>query len=235
MQVTNTVSFRFNKHNRYEVEQAVRSAFLPAGKAVNLFNRCADTLENVCSANGGALAFAKSLRKRIQGVVVDVNNNSGVNMLPFFYTGTNALDVEEAQRVLTTGDHVRVWLYDKKRGYGFYHHGIYDGNGMVYEYNGRYPSQDLYIIEKVSLESFARGKRVELDNRERALYTPDEIVRRAESRLGERAYNLFTNNCETFATWCRCGSPLPVNNENVLPVLQGETTDASQKYLQHGH
>lgn len=221
MQVTNTVSFRFNKHNRYEIEQAVRSSFLPAGKALNLFNRCADTLENVYSANGGAVGIVKSLQKRIQGAVVDVsNNNSSVNMLPFFYTGTDAMDVEEARRKLTTGDHVRVWLYDKKRGYGFYHHGIYDGNGMVYEYNGRYPSQDLYIIEKVSLESFARGRLVELDNRERALYTPDGIVRRAESRLGERAYNLYTNNCETFATWCRCGSPLSLSYKKLLPTRQ---------------
>ncbi len=211
MQVTHAVSFSFNKHNRYEVEYAVRNAFWPAGKAVNMFNRCADTLENFSSANGGCIGIARGIKKRIQGAVVDVNNNSSMNMLPYFYTDANAMDVEEARRLLTKGDHIRVWIYDKKRGYRFYHHGIYDGNGMVYEYNGRYPSQKLYIIEKVSLESFARGRLVELDNRERALYTPDEIVRRAESRLGERAYSLYTNNCETFATWCRCGAPLLIS------------------------
>ena len=208
MQVTNAVSFHFNKHNRYEVEQAVRNACWPAGKALNMFNRCVDTLENVYSANGGCMGIAKSVQKRIQGTVVDVKNNSSVNMLSYFYTDTNIMDFEEAQKLLTKGDHVRIWLYDKKYDYGFYHHGIYGDDGMVFEYNGRYPSQDLYTIEKVSLESFARGKRIMLDNRERALYTADEIVRRAESRVGERAYNLYTNNCETFATWCRNGEPL---------------------------
>ena len=35
--------------------------------------------------------------------------------------------------------------------------------------------------------------------------TPDIVVGRAESRLGENAYGLFDNNCEHFATWCKTG------------------------------
>lgn len=37
------------------------------------------------------------------------------------------------------------------------------------------------------------------------LYSPQETVNRAYSRLGETAYNLFTNNCEHFAIWCKTG------------------------------
>ena len=37
------------------------------------------------------------------------------------------------------------------------------------------------------------------------LYTPEETVQRAESRLGERCYDLATNNCEHFAIWCKTG------------------------------
>lgn len=33
----------------------------------------------------------------------------------------------------------------------------------------------------------------------------DEVIKRAESRLGERAYKLLLNNCEHFATWCVTG------------------------------
>ena len=208
MQTTNAVSFSFNKHNRYEVEYTIRNAFWSAGKAVNMFNRCADTLGNVYSANGGCIGIARSIKKRIQGAVVDLNNNSSMNMLPNFCTDANAMNIEEARKLLTKGDHIRVWLYDKQYGYGFYHHGIYGADNIVYEYNGRYPTKDLYTIEKCSLNSFARGKRISVDNRERALYTPDEIVRRAESRVGERAYSLYYNNCENFATWCRNGPPL---------------------------
>lgn len=37
------------------------------------------------------------------------------------------------------------------------------------------------------------------------LYTPKETVQRAESRLGEKKYNIATNNCEHFAIWCKTG------------------------------
>ena len=37
------------------------------------------------------------------------------------------------------------------------------------------------------------------------LYTREETLQRAYRRLGERNYNLITNNCEHFAIWCRTG------------------------------
>lgn len=37
------------------------------------------------------------------------------------------------------------------------------------------------------------------------LYTPEETVARARSRIGETKYNFFTNNCEHFAIWCKTG------------------------------
>ena len=37
------------------------------------------------------------------------------------------------------------------------------------------------------------------------LYTPQETLNRARSRIGESNYNLFSNNCEHFALWCKTG------------------------------
>lgn len=37
------------------------------------------------------------------------------------------------------------------------------------------------------------------------LFTPEETIRRAKSRLGETNYNLITNNCEHYAIWCKTG------------------------------
>lgn len=36
-------------------------------------------------------------------------------------------------------------------------------------------------------------------------FTPEEVVERAQSRMGERNYNLLVNNCEHFAVWCKTG------------------------------
>jgi hypothetical protein len=33
----------------------------------------------------------------------------------------------------------------------------------------------------------------------------DVVIQRAKSRLGETKYDLFFNNCEHFATWCKTG------------------------------
>lgn len=37
------------------------------------------------------------------------------------------------------------------------------------------------------------------------LYSPDETVERAQSRIGEESYSLPFNNCEHFAIWCKTG------------------------------
>ncbi len=37
------------------------------------------------------------------------------------------------------------------------------------------------------------------------LYSPEETIARAESRLGEEGYDLVGNNCEHFAVWCKTG------------------------------
>lgn len=98
---------------------------------------------------------------------------------------------EEARQKLKKGNHI----YVNRSVYS--HHGIYDGYGSVYEY------QDGNITIN-SLEVFADGDGI-LVKDEPAAYSPNEIIRRAQMRLGEEEYNLLYNNCENYATWCRCG------------------------------
>lgn len=99
--------------------------------------------------------------------------------------------IRQVMRWFKKGDHIAV---DRDL---YSHHAIYDGNGGVVEY-------DDYVVKTATLAEFAQGAkmyRVE----EKAAYTPDEIMERAYSRMGEREYDLLFNNCENFATWCRCG------------------------------
>lgn len=51
------------------------------------------------------------------------------------------------------------------------------------------------------------------------LYSGEETVRRARSRLGEGGYNLAMNNCEHFAVWCKTGIKDSSQVNHVLDVI----------------
>lgn len=104
------------------------------------------------------------------------------------------LTVEEARKLFRKGDHIATMRT------AYSHHGIYDGRGGVYEY-------DDSCVRHISLKNFADGDRLYRVN-ESTVYNPDEIIYRANSRIGENRYNLFYNNCENFATWCRLGEEI---------------------------
>ena len=48
----------------------------------------------------------------------------------------------------------------------------------------------------------AAGSEVQVQRYSDPAFDPDEVIRRAVSRLGEKGYNPATNNCEHFARWC---------------------------------
>lgn len=82
----------------------------------------------------------------------------------------------------------------------YQHHGIDCGDGTVIHYR----KTDVAEISRTSMASFAGGKPVYVKHYA-VCYVPDAVVQRAESRLGERKYNLIANNCEHFANWCKTG------------------------------
>lgn len=92
------------------------------------------------------------------------------------------------------------------------HYGIYAGNGTVIHYASRNGDfGDDICIHEAPLEQFADedeiivGRFSETFLHTHTLHSPEETVRRARSRIGERKYNLITNNCEHFALWCKTG------------------------------
>jgi len=52
------------------------------------------------------------------------------------------------------------------------------------------------------------------------LYSPQETVERARSRLEENEYNLVINNCEHFAFWCKTGISESYQINNILELIQ---------------
>lgn len=81
------------------------------------------------------------------------------------------------------------------------HHGIDCGDESIIHY---YKGGEVATVTRTPRELFARGGRIFVKPRSTA-FLPHIVVQRAESRLGEQRYDLFTNNCEHFANWCKTG------------------------------
>lgn len=81
------------------------------------------------------------------------------------------------------------------------HHGIDGGDGTVIHYS---KAGEVPTVKRTSMDAFSWGNPI-YTRRYRANFIPDVVLERAESRLGEQQYNLISNNCEHFATWCKTG------------------------------
>jgi hypothetical protein len=82
---------------------------------------------------------------------------------------------------------------------------VYVGGGRVVHYSGLSGSWQCGPVEEVSLARFSAGRETRIVVHPTSLFSQEEIVRRARSRLGENDYRLLTNNCEHFCNWCSTG------------------------------
>ncbi len=88
--------------------------------------------------------------------------------------------------------------------YPYCHYGIYIGDNKVIHYSSNGGSIQNAEIRVGDMDaSFPKGKYFVLDFSGSANYSADDIIKRAQSRLGEKSYDLINNNCEHFAVWCK--------------------------------
>ena len=131
------------------------------------------------------------------------------------------------------GDHLYVHRFHKKavqlvmRWKGYTHHGIYIGNGEVVEFSGFSAGYGKGPVRIVALEQFSDGFPIyqwNYDSYRGKLYSPDEIVARAQSQIGMRDYSVLAKNCENLANWCVTGRSM----SRQVPILV-------QKTVRHFH
>ena len=111
------------------------------------------------------------------------------------------------------GDHLSVTRI------GYWHHGIYIGDGEVIHFNGAPDAAGdlgLAIIQTDSLEFFSGDTIPEVVPYKEPRYSAHEVVKRAHLRLGERGYSFITNNCEHFAHWCKTGVHSSEQSKNYI-------------------
>ena len=101
---------------------------------------------------------------------------------------------------MAKGDQIYVMRQMPLVPHTYQHHGIDCGDGSVIHY--RKAGEATITLNAIA--EFAQNQPIRTK-----LYTtaflPEIVVNRAISRLGEQQYDLFTNNCEHFATWCKVG------------------------------
>ena len=113
------------------------------------------------------------------------------------------------------GDHLRL------RRFGYFHHGIYIGDGMVVQFGGSAWEKPRAKIDEVPISSFEKRGHAEVVDHSRLIwlpfglgwhaperYEPERIVARARCLARTQpagVYNLFGRNCETVANWCAYG------------------------------
>lgn len=113
---------------------------------------------------------------------------------------------------ITTGDHIKVWRPTQG---GYFHHGIYCDNETVIHYSGEIPYKIRASIRQDTLNTFADNGKIEIVKYKHCL-PPYYTIKRAKGRIGEREYNLFFNNCEHFAKWCKTGASKSHQVDTVL-------------------
>ncbi len=109
---------------------------------------------------------------------------------------------------MARGDHLFVHCL------GYSHHGIDVGGGRVIHFDHRpwhvvtqhLGGQHEPRVREVDLAAFAHDRPIVVRHYP-ACDSADIVVARARSRLAETDYDLFQNNCEHFAVWCKTGHP----------------------------
>jgi hypothetical protein len=90
------------------------------------------------------------------------------------------------------------------------HYGVYNHDGSVVHFSpdkGAEISAKNAYIRETTLAEFLKGDELHIDRTFRAVFSPEEIVRRARRFVNELRgnYNLLSLNCEHFARWCATG------------------------------
>lgn len=100
----------------------------------------------------------------------------------------------------------------------FQHHGIDLGDGTVIEYGGK--GTGVMSVRRVWRDDFlARGPSFVKHYPPGTSLHPSQTVQLARARLREQRYDLFNNNCEHLAHWCKTGHHWSPQAESLKGVL----------------
>ncbi len=122
---------------------------------------------------------------------------------------------------MARGDHLFVYCT------GYSHHGIDSGNGLVVHFesdpwrklSGTIVRKGSPAIREVSLDEFSGGRPLNIRQYE-SCDDVETVMERARIRIGEVGYDVFGNNCEHFAVWCKTGKHVSTQVESFREAVK---------------
>ena len=126
-------------------------------------------------------------------------------------------------RELKPGDHIRYKFNN------FYHHGLYEGDGMVIHFAGPCMEQlvdpQYVTVRRDTLEAFGSGRYIEVRKytlkEKLRKHSPRKTIALARSRLGEKGYDIIYNNCEHFVNFCVFGRAFSTQIDEMRAMIDG--------------
>lgn len=132
----------------------------------------------------------QKIQATINQLLNDINNQTAASLNRFKINKSNVI-------YLSPGDHIAI---DRYIPIPYTHHGIFVGNNQVIHYV--YPG----IVQKTDLSVFRYySDGIIYKIQSYSPLSPEQIIQLAHSKIGTKNYDFVTNNCETFARWCRYG------------------------------
>lgn len=85
---------------------------------------------------------------------------------------------------------------------------------FVVSFAGRYPVK-IHALTHFIVNSYYDYNNIKW----KKVYSPEDTLKRAYSRIGETEYNVITNNCEHFALWCKTGKAVSTQVSRIASYL----------------
>lgn len=90
---------------------------------------------------------------------------------------------------------------------------------VLYFEKGKENPHKIQVCTEFNMRDVNYDCKLSLKKKNFKLYSPEETVERALSRVGEDKYHLLLNNCEHFAIWCKTGVSESYQVRRVLDKL----------------
>ena len=122
---------------------------------------------------------------------------------------------------MARGDHLFVYCTV------YSHHGIDLGNGRLIHFesdpwrklSGAIAGKVSPKIREIALDEFSGGRPLNVRQYE-ICDDVETVIERSRSRIGEVGYDVFGNNCEHFAVWCKTGKHASTQVESLRDAVK---------------